>query len=127
MQEIKAAVETRIGNAFRRGAAANNARRIDLGLQRRFERQIDPERHVDGAHGNADPPAGPGDSDDLGEQHGDIMTPGTDNFRNQAADLGKRGFYPRLIRWSSSTIAGSVIQLASRLSAFAVGEAGSAM
>jgi len=35
----KAAVETHIGNAFRCGAAANNARRIDLGLQRRFEPQ----------------------------------------------------------------------------------------
>src|SRR5262249_45169301 len=34
----KAAVETHIGNALRRRAAANNTRRIDLGLQRRAER-----------------------------------------------------------------------------------------
>ena|SRR5580692_8959409 len=60
----KAAVETHIGDAFRRGAAANNARRIDLGLQRRFERQI-----VE-SPGGISPPGAPRTLHDPLESHG---------------------------------------------------------
>jgi hypothetical protein len=45
----EAAVEAGIGDALRGCAAADDARGFDLGLQRRIERQVDPERQVDRA------------------------------------------------------------------------------
>ena len=64
----EAAVEAHIGDAVRAASAADDAGGINLGLQCRVERQIDPERHVDRAHNDADPPARPGHSHDL-RQH----------------------------------------------------------
>jgi hypothetical protein len=45
----EAAVEAGIGDAFRGCAAADDAGGVDLGFQRRIERQVDPERQVDRA------------------------------------------------------------------------------
>ena len=64
----EAAVEAHIGDALRGHAAADEAGGVDLGLQRRIERQIDPERHVDRVDDDAHPPAGTGHPHDL-RQH----------------------------------------------------------